>query len=70
MTNCILDHFRQTTLAPSYLLLFLAQKAELQVDVVELPDEFSTGSLDNHCPPLQPHLDCATTQQREIKTNG
>ncbi|TNN69394.1 hypothetical protein EYF80_020395 [Liparis tanakae] len=33
-------------------------ETELQVDVVELPDEFSAGPLDSYCPPLQPHLDC------------
>ncbi len=48
-----------------YRLLFLAQQAELQVDVVELPDEFATGPLDDHRPPLQPHLDCPTTQRGE-----
>lgn len=45
-----------SSLAP-YLLLFLAQKTEFQVDVVELPDEFATGPLDSHCPALQPHFD-------------
>lgn len=40
----------------TYLLLFLAQEAELQVDVVELSDEFSTGPFDHHCPALQPDL--------------
>lgn len=44
--------FKLSNSSCSYLFLFLPQKAELQVDVVELPDEFSTGSLDNHCPPL------------------
>lgn len=47
----------------SYLFLFLAEKAELQVNVVELPHEFSTGTLDNNCPPLQPHLDCEDTEK-------
>lgn len=43
--------------ASSYLFVFLAQQAELQVDVVELPVEFATGPFDHHWPPLQPHLD-------------
>lgn len=56
------------SIAP-YLLLFLAQQAELQVDVVELPDEFPTGSLDDHRPALQPHLDFKThTKKKEGKT--
>lgn len=45
-------------LSSPYLFVLLAQKAKLQVDVVELPDEFATGSLDSDCPPLQPNLDC------------
>lgn len=49
--------------------MLLAQKAKLQVDVVEFPDEFATGSLDNDCPPLQPHLDCYRTEQiNRLKT--
>lgn len=53
---------RQRLFSP-YLSALLAQKAKLQVDVVELPDEFAAGSLDNYCPPLQPHLDCYHTEQ-------
>lgn len=49
--------YRQPLSSP-YLFVLLAQKAKLQVDVVELPDEFATGSLDSDCPPLQPNLDC------------
>lgn len=41
----------------AYLLLFLAQQRELQVDVVELPGELTTGPFDHHCSPLQPDLD-------------
>lgn len=52
ITTLLQLQFRLSNSCWSYLFLFLAQKAELQVDVVELPDEFSTGSLDNHCPPL------------------
>lgn len=51
-------HDNPPKFAHPYLLLFLAQQAELQVDVVELSGEFATGPLDNHCPALQPHLDC------------
>lgn len=58
---------RTHTALASYLFLFLAQEAELQVDVVELPHEFSTGSLDSHCPPLQLYLDCADTQKQAFK---
>ncbi|KAF3852115.1 hypothetical protein F7725_005470 [Dissostichus mawsoni] len=47
-----------------YLLLFLAQQTELQVDVVKLPDEFATGPLDSDCPPLQPHLDCKEKKRK------
>lgn len=50
----------------SYLFVLLAQKAKLQVDVVELPDEFPAGPLDDDRPPLQPHLDCwHTTHQQD-----
>lgn len=57
-------------LALPYSLLFLAEQAELQVDVVELPDEFSTGPFDDHRPPLQPHLDCSAAQQEETRSKN
>lgn len=49
------------------LFVLLAQKAKLQVDVVELPDEFSAGPLDDDRPPLQPHLDCYHRTDQQVR---
>merc|ERR1719309_621588 len=49
---------------------FFAQQTELQVDVVERPDELATGPLDNNCPPLQPHLDIVGDVDSLTAENG
>ena len=56
--NSFIPCFHRLLLFSPYLSALLAQKTKLQVDVVKLPDQFATGSLDTDCPPLQSHLDC------------
>lgn len=51
---------------PTHLLLFLAKEAELQVNVVELPAESTSGALDNDSPPLQSNLNCKFIEQRSV----
>lgn len=63
MTSNFIPRLDRQLLFSPYLFVLLAQKAKLQVDVVELPDEFAAGSLDRDCPPLQPNFDCYRTEQ-------
>lgn len=51
----------------AYLLVFLAQQTELQVNVVELPAENATGSLHSNCAALEGHLNCKETRHNLVK---
>lgn len=46
-----------------YLLLFLAEQPQLQVDVVELPAQNSARSLYTNCAAFQRHIDCRNSKK-------
>lgn len=59
----------QVCIEAAYLLLFLAEHTELEVNVIELPAKGTTGSLHRNCAALEGHLDCKNKiYENSIKT--